>query len=290
MSPSARHVAPIAELRTVAQGEKVAADGRWWYVVFRRASIYVTWALLHTGVTANQVTIASLIVAVGGIIMVGAANAWLAVTGYLVLLLYHLLDRVDGEIARVRRVFSLTGIYLDNAGHYLTGAGVLVAATYRSSVETNQPRMLWLVGSLGAFAAAMSRIEKHAPFQLFSQYVLERPSLARSLSVAPGGALTRSATRSTRSADGDRRRRSVVELTRDAALALTAFPSVVLVLLGGTLAEVLWDRPMIAIWTLVAASMLQVLTYVALEVAMLTQSLASETNRLLDDLEAPRSD
>lgn len=281
-------VPPIDDLRPVAQGEKIAADARWWYVVFRRMSIYVTWVLLHTRVTPNQVTSASLVVALGGLILVGAAGAWLALVGFLVLFVYHLLDRVDGEIARAREIYSLTGIYLDNAGHYLTGAGVFVASTYRLSIETGQPRLLWLVGSAGALAAAMARIEKHAPFQLFSQYVLEQPSLARTLEVTAEGPLTRSATRSNRSAYGDRRRRSVVEAARDAALALTAFPSVVSILLLGTAAEIVWDRPLIAVWALIACSILQILTYLALEVAMLSQSLASETNRLLDDVESHR--
>ena len=93
----------------------------------------------------------------------------MASAGYVALLVYHLLDRVDGEIARVREMYSLHGIYLDNAGHYLTGAGVILATTFRLSLEVAQPRMLWLLGVLAALAAAMARAEKHAAFQLFSR-------------------------------------------------------------------------------------------------------------------------
>ena len=290
MSPSGT-VPRIADLRPVAQGEKVTEDKRWWYVIFRRISIYVTWALLHTGVTPNQVTVASLLTAFVGLAMVGAAGPWLASAGYLALLGYHLLDRVDGEIARVRETYSLYGIYLDNAGHYLTGAGVLVATTFRLSLEAGQPRMLWIIGVSGALAAAMARVEKHAPFHLFSQYVTKRPTLARTLEVSPhDGALTRSAVRSSRSVEAETPRRSLVAFARDTALALTAFPSVVTILLGGTLAEIAWDRPSIAIWTLVLSSILQIVTYLALEVAMLTQSLASETLRLLNEVELPPGD
>jgi phosphatidylglycerophosphate synthase len=288
MNSSSRRVPRIAELRPIAQGEKVGADKRWWYVIFRRVSIYVTWALLHTKATANQVTVGSLVIAFGGLVMVGAPNAWLAVAGYLALLAYHLLDRVDGEIARVRATYSLYGIYLDNAGHYLTGAGILVATTYRLTPEASEPRILWLVGVFGALAAVMARMEKHAPFHLFSQYVIKRPSLARTLEAAPEGALTRSAVRSSRSVEAETPRRSLLEVGRDMALALTAFPSVVTILLVGTLAEITWDRPTIAVWTLVLVSVLQIVTYLALEVAMLTQSLASETLRLLDEFEPPQ--
>jgi hypothetical protein len=285
VSPPSRAVPRIAELRSIAQGEKVAADKRWWYVIFRRISIYLTWAVLHTKATPNQVTVASLFAAFAGLMMVGAPDAWFATMGYVALMLYHLLDRVDGEVARFRGVYSLHGIYLDNAGHYLTGAGVFAATTYRLTLETSQPRVLWLIALAAALTAAMARIEKHAPFQLFSQYVIERPSLARVLVASPDGALTRSATRSYRSVDSDTHRRSVVEVARDLALASTSFPSVVTVLLIGTLAEIMWNQPLIAVWALILTSVLQILTYLALEVAMLSQSLASETNRLLDELE-----
>jgi hypothetical protein len=290
MSPESRRVPPIAQLRPIAQGEKVTGDKRWWYVIFRRISIYVTWAVLHTKATPNHVTVASLVVAFIGLVLVGVAGPWLASAGYVALLVYHLLDRVDGEIARVRETYSIYGIYLDNAGHYFTGAGIVVATTYRLTLEASQPRMLWLVGVFGAMAAVMARMEKHAPFQLFSQYVIKQPNLASSLGVSPDGALTRSAVRSSRSAEAETPRRSLLEVARDTALALTAFPSVATILLGGTLAEIAWGRPSIAIWTLVLVSVVQIATYLALEMAMLTQSLASETRRLLDEFEPPQSD
>jgi len=284
MNTSQNRVPPIAELRRAAQGSKVAADKRWWYVLFRRISIYLTWALLHTRVTPNHVTIASLIVASIGLVMVGATNPWPAFIGYLLLLLYHLLDRVDGEIARIRSTYSLYGIYLDNAGHYVTGAGVFVATTYRLTAGAGQPRMLWLIGVIAGFAAVMARVEKHAAFHLFSQYVIERPSLARDLESSQHGALTRSAVRSSRSADAKPSRRSLVAAARDMALALTSFPSVASILLLGTLAEIVSGGTSVAFWALIAIALVQIGTYVALEAAMLTQGLASESLRLLDEL------
>lgn len=284
MSTGQDRVPPIAELRHAAQASKVAADKRWWYVLFRRMSIYLTWALLHTRATPNHVTMASLVAALIGLVMVGATNPWLAFSGYLMLLLYHLLDRVDGEIARIRNTFSLYGIYLDNAGHYLTGAGVFVATTYRLTAVAGQPRMLWLIGVIASFSAVMARVEKHAAFHLFSQYVIERPSLAQDLESPQHGALTRSAVRSSRSAEAKPPRRSLVAVARDMALALTAFPSLTGILLLGTLTEIVSGGTPIAIWALIAIAVVQIVTYVALEVAMLSQGLASETRRLLDEL------
>lgn len=49
MADGDRQTVPgVAELRRLCQAPKLARDRRWWYVIYRRLSIYVTWALLHT--------------------------------------------------------------------------------------------------------------------------------------------------------------------------------------------------------------------------------------------------
>ncbi len=219
-------VPSVADLRPIAQGSKTQSDRRWTYRSFRHISIYVTWVLLHTTVTPNQVTVASLTVAAGGLVLVGAPAAGAAIGGCALLLIYHILDRVDGEVARYRETYSLYGIYLDNAGHYLTGAGLLIAASFRLAPFSAEPSTIWLIGSIGAIAAVLTRVEKHAAFQLFSQYLLENPGLLETVRHETGF-LTREATRADRSEMGGegRQRRKVVSLVRDITLTATTFPS-----------------------------------------------------------------
>lgn len=269
-------VPSVAELRPIAQGTKTEADRRWSYRVFRAISIYVTWALLHTRVTPNQVTVLSLVIAAAGLVLFAQASVPVAVTGLVLLLAYHLLDRVDGELARYQRRYSLLGVYLDNAGHYLTGAGLILAASLRLTDATDS-RIVWLVGSIGAIAAVMSRVEKHAAYHLFSQYVMESPGLADTVRQG-AGPFTKEAI-DVRRADGGDAGSGFVAVLVNWILVLTWFPVAVLMLLAGLVVEASGLEEA-EILTLYLVAGLQVVGYLGIEFANLTGNLGSETKRL----------
>ena len=67
--------------------------------------------------------------------------------------LYLLLDCVDGEIARWKKQFSLTGVYLDRVGAYLCDAAVLVGFGLRAADLWGSGRIDWLWAFLGTLAA-----------------------------------------------------------------------------------------------------------------------------------------
>lgn len=275
-----RRVPSVAELRPIAQGAKIQADRRWSYRVFRSISIYVTWALMHTPVTPNQVTIVSLMIAAAGLVLVALPGGALAITGCVLLFVYHLLDRVDGELARYQERYSLIGVYLDNAGHYLTGGGLLIAASFRLAELATDPRIVWLIGSVGAVAAIMSRIEKHVSYQLFAQYVMKSPDLLDSVPEG-AGPLTKGAIDVSR-AEGSETARSLVSSLRDSILLLTWFPVAVAMLLAGFIADAsgLEGFGLLALYVVAG---LQLLGYAGVEYANLTGNLGSEIRRLARD-------
>jgi phosphatidylglycerophosphate synthase len=267
-------VLSVTELRPIAQSVKT--DQRLTYRAFRAVSIRLTWALLHTDVTPNQVTVVSLLVAGAGLVLAGADAPGVALAGSALLLLYHLLDRVDGEVARARQHFSLVGVYLDNAGHYVTGAGVLVAAGFRLAAGSSQPRWVLLLGVVGGLAAAMARVEKHAAFHLHSQYVLEQPTLLETLGDGTGR-LTREAAKTGRTGVGGRR--DAVTLVRDVLLTVTAFPqTVALLAVVVVLDEVAGHTAALGLFAGVVG--VHVLAWAGVEVANLSQNLAAELRRL----------
>lgn len=270
-------VPSVAKLRPIAQGAKTEADRRWAYRVFRVVSIYVTWALLHTRITPNQVTVLSLVVAAAGLVLVALPGATVAIIGCILLLFYHLLDRVDGELARVQERYSLLGVYLDNAGHYLTSGGLLVAGSFRLAELATDPRIVWLVGSLGAIAAIMSRVEKHAAYHLFAQYVMRNPGLADTVRQG-SGPMTKAALEDSR-AEVRKSRLSPMSAIGDVILTLTWFPVAVVMLVAGFAAEAsgLEGGARIALYVVAG---LQMIGYAGIELANLSGNLGSETRRL----------
>lgn len=75
-------------------------------VLYRRVSIYLTWIILHTRMTANQVTVLEVMVSSGGSLFFLFKDPLYWVLGFLVLQVSIILDCTDGEVARYRKTFS----------------------------------------------------------------------------------------------------------------------------------------------------------------------------------------
>jgi phosphatidylglycerophosphate synthase len=153
----------IAELRATTQPASLFArnSGEHWAgrLYVRRLSPYLTRPLLRTGVTPNTVTwamiavglLAAAVLTLPGVI--AAAAAALLIQGQI------LLDCVDGEIARWRRLFSPAGIYLDRFGHYVTETALPIALGIRADGGWDEMGTYTTLGLLAAVLALMVRTE-----------------------------------------------------------------------------------------------------------------------------------
>lgn len=119
----------------------------------REISLRIDRFLVNTRVTPNQLTY---LMTVAGVLAAPALlvpGVWGAVLGVVMVQLYLLLDCVDGEIARWRQQFSLSGVYLDRVGAYLCDAAVLVGFGLRAADLWGSGRIDWLWAFLGTLAA-----------------------------------------------------------------------------------------------------------------------------------------
>lgn len=92
-----------------------------WYTekVKRRLSIYITWLLLHTPISANG---ASTIVIISGLlagIFFLFGDPFSCFIGTIFFHIEYLFDGVDGEIARYKNSASFSGAYFDGMIHYI---------------------------------------------------------------------------------------------------------------------------------------------------------------------------
>ncbi len=102
-----------------------------WYRVHRRLSIYITLWLLPTVVRPVQVTVTMMVVWLVGAALVAAPSLTSNLWGFALLYLSFLLDKVDGELARLRGAESAHGILLDRIHHRIVEPTVFLAVAWR---------------------------------------------------------------------------------------------------------------------------------------------------------------
>ena len=87
----------------------------------------IVWALYNTPVTANQVTIASIVAGlVAAFFYLKGTSEGFIVAGLLITL-KDLLDSADGQLARAKQQYSRVGRFLDSIGDFVVDAAVFSA-------------------------------------------------------------------------------------------------------------------------------------------------------------------
>ncbi|MFI9155994.1 CDP-alcohol phosphatidyltransferase family protein [Kitasatospora aureofaciens] len=131
----------------------------------RKISLRITRVLsTMTAITPNGLTYLMMftgILAGAALVVPGITGA---VLGALLIQVYLLLDCVDGEVARWRRQTSLTGVYLDRVGHYMSEAALLTGLGLRATDllhrEGHGSHWEWaFLGTLAALGAILIKSE-----------------------------------------------------------------------------------------------------------------------------------
>ncbi|MEV4918767.1 CDP-alcohol phosphatidyltransferase family protein [Streptomyces tirandamycinicus] len=147
----------VAELRPVVHpaGVKDRRSGEHWggRLYMREISLRITRVLVGTKVTPNQLTYLMTLAGVLALPALLVPGVWGAVLAVLMVQLYLLLDCVDGEVARWKKQYSLSGVYLDRVGAYLCDAAVLTGFGLRAADLWGGGRIDWLWAFLGTLAA-----------------------------------------------------------------------------------------------------------------------------------------
>jgi phosphatidylglycerophosphate synthase len=279
----ARQTVPdIATLREICHRGKLAKDRRAWYAASRGIAIYITWLLIHTGVTANQVTLMTVTLALAGVVVLATGPAWLALCGAGALLAYHLLDKVDGDVARFRRTFSVVGVYLDEVGHGIAFGGLFLGLGMHLAWDAGSVARSMLAlgaGGLGATAMVLARQHKSAGFLLYAQYILVQPALMpEGDSAERPHPLSREGAHQSRRGDGTGP--GALGTARDTVLMLADFVTVLALVITGLVVQQITGSAAFLTGVLVVEAALQVLVLMALYWINATTNIRSECLRL----------
>jgi len=142
----------IKEMRDVCQPRRLNRKGKsvwashWHNALFtRHISIYFTYVFVKLGVSANTVTLLMTICGIVGALLCMPHNIWLTVAGAVALIMFEVLDCVDGEVARWTKKSSVRGWYLDLVSHVFCNNLVKVMCAVHLYLLTQKPVYLILI-------------------------------------------------------------------------------------------------------------------------------------------------
>ncbi len=117
----------LSELNKICQKPDYRKKGNWMVRTFLRdAALPCTWLLLHTPVTADQVTFFALLTGLLGCLFLALPGTGCFLGAVFLLQLWYYLDHVDGQIARYRKTSCLTGRFFDFLMHHLIHAAAVL--------------------------------------------------------------------------------------------------------------------------------------------------------------------
>ncbi len=152
----------LDELRDVVQPPHIrnrATAEHWTGTLYmRHISIYLTWLLVRTPISANGVTTLMIIAGIAAGPALLLPGLWGPLVAVLLTQLQLYLDASDGEVARWRGTSSPKGIFLDQIGHWSAEGSIglfigLRAAGFATGLETDATA-IWQYACLGAATMA----------------------------------------------------------------------------------------------------------------------------------------
>lgn len=165
-----RKVESLKELNKIVQKPNYKKIGNWMarYLV-RDIALPLTWLFLHTSISANGVTLISLIVGLIGCAIFAFGTRWAFLLGVCFLQLWYLLDHVDGQIARYRKQETITGIFFDYISHHLIHMGVFMGISW--GVFAYKANILYIfLGILSAISALVLNLIYDSQYKAFFHF------------------------------------------------------------------------------------------------------------------------
>lgn len=185
---SRKNLPPLPELAAICGGEgtRGADEPRDLRRIYargvRRLSIRITRLLLPTGISANQTTVAGILIGLAGAGLLAINEFWAQILAIVLLQLSFVLDFCDGEIARFEREVEGTrsgagGAYLDWVGHYYIPAVMSAALGWAVFHETGD--WWWLALAL-VVILSLVRVPYSARDHIMWGVYRDRPELRES--------------------------------------------------------------------------------------------------------------
>jgi len=141
------------KLMNALAAQTAADDGFLARHVSRRVSRFMSWRIVRTPITPNQITIGGAAIGMIGALLLSAGGYWMQIFGSLLFLFCIIVDGVDGEIARLKMQESPFGHQLDVIADNIVHSAIFVGLALGLYRVSGDPLYLHLLGILlGGFA------------------------------------------------------------------------------------------------------------------------------------------
>ena len=133
----------------------------WWARIFSRPISFIfTYFFINIGLSPNMVSLLSILDVVIACLMIMAGGN-LLLPGILLYLLWHILDCVDGNIARVKNLSSFTGEFFDALSGYTANCLIYLSvgvAAYKTTTYNDIADIFLVFGALASITDIFSRL------------------------------------------------------------------------------------------------------------------------------------
>lgn len=151
------------EIKASLTKKKNSRSSLWVQLWVRKASFPFTYLFINTGWTANMVSVLSWIVIFLAAVLISINNFWCMLIGIILTNFWLVLDCVDGNIARVKKVKTFMGDFYDAVAGYgpfsFTTIALGIAAFHTSFIIPEQYRYWFIIiGAIGAVSNIYMRL------------------------------------------------------------------------------------------------------------------------------------
>jgi len=162
----------LKELNKIVQKPRYKEVGNWMVRhILRDAALPVTALLIRTPVTANQVTLVSLVIGFIGVLFLSIPASSGFLIGVLLLQLWYYLDHVDGQLARYHKTASLSGRYFDFMTHHIIHIPIFFCLGLYCYFRTgNFLLVFW--GFIATLAMTMFNVSQDVKFKTFYERLI----------------------------------------------------------------------------------------------------------------------
>lgn len=161
----------IKEVREKCSFEDLETN--WRSKLLRKYSVYPTWALLQTNVTANKVTFLMFVFGLASIALFTIGNYFSSLVAILFFHFSILLDYCDGAVARYRNTFSFKGVYYDSMHHIIVNPllilGISMGVYFNNPLPI--PNYVFLIfGFTGMYGLMIGNFAKLKKYESYINY------------------------------------------------------------------------------------------------------------------------